>query len=161
MPTPDDPNAVSFQYGATDVTSCFEACKTYPLVVFSPARQPYCACYTYQLEGNGEEVICDLYTSAYRFTHDPISQASSLARRRSSWDKLRDRSDSYEYLDVSFELESCGGCLNGEFLGNATLSGLDCSTLPGIAQNAVTCTAGQCVAYACRKGYNLVEGVCV
>ncbi|WVQ98489.1 hypothetical protein IAU59_005615 [Kwoniella sp. CBS 9459] len=75
---------------------------------------------------------------------------------------------SYECLDTSSELESCGGCLYGEVttfgeiddhLAHST--GTDCTTLPGVLKNGVACHGGMCIAFACTEGNVLVEDTCV
>ncbi|WVW79565.1 hypothetical protein I302_101534 [Kwoniella bestiolae CBS 10118] len=115
----------------------------------------------------------------FTFTHSAGATASGLARRN-----LKERlialrrqsqtlcpkaakacsvpgSETYECIDTSSELESCGGCMFGEFQSsnNVTL-GTDCSSLPGVARGAVTCYNSQCEAFACKKGYELVSGHC-
>ncbi|KAK8853480.1 hypothetical protein IAR55_004187 [Kwoniella newhampshirensis] len=63
----------------------------------------------------------------------------------------------FECLDVADELESCGGCMNGDFGSDKISFGVDCSALPGIAPGGVTCTKGLCQAYACETGYDLAS----
>jgi hypothetical protein len=65
----------------------------------------------------------------------------------------------FECLDTTVELESCGGCLYGEFGANSTLSvGTDCSSLPDV--RAATCVQGECAVTACRDGRKPINGVC-
>ncbi|WWC91991.1 uncharacterized protein L201_006945 [Kwoniella dendrophila CBS 6074] len=72
----------------------------------------------------------------------------------------------FECLNVNTELESCGGCLYGDYgisnqLPHQTY-GQDCTSLPGVAMGAVTCTSGECVAYACEQGYELgLNSTCI
>ncbi|WVQ98490.1 hypothetical protein IAU59_005616 [Kwoniella sp. CBS 9459] len=59
----------------------------------------------------------------------------------------------FECIDTEYELESCGGCIHGELAdGSQTGSlgsyGVDCSAVPGIAPGGVTCTRGECLAFA-------------
>jgi hypothetical protein len=68
--------------------------------------------------------------------------------------------DSFECLDTATELEACGGCPNGNFLFG-TVSGTDCTALPGVALGGISCISGQCVASACRPGYKLIDGECI
>ncbi|CAK9785089.1 hypothetical protein CC85DRAFT_313086 [Cutaneotrichosporon oleaginosum] len=68
--------------------------------------------------------------------------------------------DSFECLDTTTELEACGGCPNGNFL-NGTVSGIDCTSLPGVSLGGISCVDGQCVASACRSGFKLIDGECV
>ncbi|WVF72451.1 hypothetical protein IAT40_007266 [Kwoniella sp. CBS 6097] len=75
----------------------------------------------------------------------------------------------FECIDIDYEFESCGGCVHGEFLPGETdsgsedskSSGVDCSTVAAIAPGGVTCTRGQCLAFACEDEYILVNGTCV
>jgi hypothetical protein len=43
---------------------------------------------------------------------------------------------------------------------NLTLR-LSCSAIEGVANGAITCSRGQCQAFACLEGYELVDGACV
>lgn len=57
--------------------------------------------------------------------------------------------DAYECLDVTNELQSCGGC--------ATLgTGQDCTQIPGA--RFMGCSAGQCAVYSCKRGWKLMNG---
>ncbi|KAL7423890.1 hypothetical protein Q5752_001475 [Cryptotrichosporon argae] len=59
------------------------------------------------------------------------------------------------------ELASCGGYM-GVTIGNANATqGVDCSTLPGVALGASTCTLGQCQVFSCEPGFTLVGDACV
>jgi hypothetical protein len=55
-------------------------------------------------------------------------------------------SGDYECLDISVELESCGGCSS---LGQ----GQDCSAIEGVWN--VGCESGSCKVYSCTAGYKL------
>ncbi|WVF72436.1 hypothetical protein IAT40_007251 [Kwoniella sp. CBS 6097] len=83
---------------------------------------------------------------------------------------------SYECIDTSSEIESCGGCLYGQFKGYEysfsverhddhdqleVKQGTDCTTILGVRQNSVTCEQGRCVAYGCEEGYHIEGGRCV
>ncbi|KAI5474668.1 hypothetical protein MNV49_002688 [Pseudohyphozyma bogoriensis] len=59
-------------------------------------------------------------------------------------------SGAYECVDFD-ELTSCGGCAS-----NGT--GVDCMALPGT--NGVGCVEGECVAYSCSAGFNLLHHSC-
>lgn len=56
--------------------------------------------------------------------------------------------------------ESCGGCLHGALESNSTL-GVDCTALPGVIFDAVTCSSGVCHAGWCEAGWKLIDGACV
>ncbi|WVQ85072.1 hypothetical protein IAT38_007236 [Cryptococcus sp. DSM 104549] len=63
---------------------------------------------------------------------------------------------SYECLDTTVELDSCGGCVNGVFgSGSTAVSGTDCTSLTGVASNAVACWQSKCRAFRCADGYKL------
>ncbi|BEI80815.1 hypothetical protein CcaverHIS002_0113440 [Cutaneotrichosporon cavernicola] len=67
---------------------------------------------------------------------------------------------SFECLDTATELEACGGCPSGNFI-DGVVSGTDCTSLPGVAMNRISCISGQCVASACHSNYDLINGECV
>jgi hypothetical protein len=56
----------------------------------------------------------------------------------------------YECLDVSSNLEACGGC-PGE-------GGVDCTALYGAVD--VTCRKGRCHIEECEEGLTLINGRC-
>ncbi|GAA5942048.1 hypothetical protein JCM10213_004373, partial [Rhodosporidiobolus nylandii] len=58
----------------------------------------------------------------------------------------------WECMDVSNELESCGGC-PGE------PSSVNCLTLPGVEN--VGCAENQCIVSSCRPGFRLLNGRCI
>ncbi|WRT66946.1 uncharacterized protein IL334_003911 [Kwoniella shivajii] len=74
---------------------------------------------------------------------------------------------SYECIDTENELEACGGCINGEFTfeppinTTSSLTGIDCTSLPGVSADGVACTGGHCLIYACEDGFELEEGDCI
>ncbi|WWC90271.1 uncharacterized protein L201_005204 [Kwoniella dendrophila CBS 6074] len=77
---------------------------------------------------------------------------------------------SYECIDTNTELESCGGCLNGQFMpkdhgkkGSSRRYGQDCTAIPGVNPSSVTCSAGQCKIYGCDHGarFSLKGDSCV
>ncbi|WVQ63712.1 uncharacterized protein L199_001865 [Kwoniella botswanensis] len=167
---------------------CFTACRTYGQAAFSvyrPTNQFYCLCAASSTPTNtqGTDPRNCGASGFFLYSHSAASSASGLARRQLK-DKLdvarkerqkRERFcpkglmacavegwDSYECIDTSSELESCGGCIYGEYGSsfNTTSSGTDCSTLPGILFGAVTCQDSKCQAHACKKGYELIGGLC-
>ncbi|WVQ94730.1 hypothetical protein IAU59_001810 [Kwoniella sp. CBS 9459] len=107
-----------------------------------------------------EQVYCPLGTTACRVASpfrvqadDSISQAGP------------EGSEGYECIDTASELESCGGCMYGEYGGNATVltvakRGTDCSAIAGAALGATTCSNGHCEIFACEEDYTLKEGRC-
>lgn len=57
------------------------------------------------------------------------------------------RNSSYECVDLSFSLESCGGCASvGE--------GQDCTAIKGAL--GVTCQMGECMVFSCQSNFKLV-----
>lgn len=58
----------------------------------------------------------------------------------------------WECLDISADIEACGGCPGTEW---AT----DCTSLPGVA--SVSCRQAKCVVGGCSRGWKLVNGECV
>ncbi|WWD01603.1 hypothetical protein V866_008548 [Kwoniella sp. B9012] len=71
----------------------------------------------------------------------------------------------YECINTDEELESCGGCLFGQLHvedGRSIFGiGLDCTQLPGVRSNGVTCLQGECSIFACDDEYSLHAGICV
>ncbi|WRT69263.1 uncharacterized protein IL334_006247 [Kwoniella shivajii] len=168
-----------------DLEDCFAACASEGSVMYNPFSEDDifgCRCNDAQtiiIDEGSNAVTCDTYTW-FTFTHSQEATASGLARRR-----LRERlmelkresqtlcpngarpcsvpdSNTYECIDTRSELESCGGCISGDFqaVGNSTV-GQDCSSLPGVARGAVTCFNSACEAFACKPKYELISGQCV
>ncbi|KAK8843473.1 hypothetical protein IAR55_007130 [Kwoniella newhampshirensis] len=69
--------------------------------------------------------------------------------------KVTGITDSFECINTNEELESCGGCVNGDFNGDKVTRGIDCTTLRGVARGGVTCSSGVCQAFACKAGFEL------
>ncbi|WOO77641.1 Protein priA [Vanrija pseudolonga] len=71
------------------------------------------------------------------------------------------RSKGYECLDVTSELESCGGCRWGVY-GNASSAavGFDCTRRRGVDSAATSCVRGKCTVWGCRAGFKLAGGEC-
>ncbi|WWC85297.1 uncharacterized protein L201_000159 [Kwoniella dendrophila CBS 6074] len=70
----------------------------------------------------------------------------------------------FECIDTDSELESCGGCVHGEFSAGNDIyepQGIDCTSLPGITSGGVSCDQGLCKASACEDRFELVDGICV
>ncbi|WRT69261.1 uncharacterized protein IL334_006245 [Kwoniella shivajii] len=165
---------------------CFDRCAgySYDQVAFQPSTtvgQFYCVCAQNRLtdvDSTASQANCGV-GAFFVYAEGPESTASQVDRRR-----LRERLrlakkgvveycptgmkacnvqgyDSYECINTASELEACGGCMDGEYKSQSnTTTGVDCTTLPGIAFGAVTCYNSKCEAYACKKGYTLVDGIC-
>ncbi|WVW84445.1 hypothetical protein I302_106479 [Kwoniella bestiolae CBS 10118] len=161
--------------------ACWDACNTYPVAMLSPSGSSYtCSCFISGSDGGGIPDTCGNTNVYFAYSHTAASTPSLVDRRRRRLDRLRrdqmvlerfcpggfeacnvpGSEDSFECIDVSSELESCGGCLYGTY-GNSTAStGVDCSILPGAAFGSSTCASGQCQISACREGFQLVDGRC-
>ncbi|OCF78833.1 hypothetical protein I204_00777 [Kwoniella mangroviensis CBS 8886] len=167
---------------------CFTACRTYGQAAFSvyrPTSQFYCLCAASSTPTNtqGTDPKNCGESGFFLYSHSAASSASGLARRqlRGKLDvarKERQRRekfcpkgliacavegwDSYECIDTSSELESCGGCIYGEYgsFFNTTSTGTDCSALPGVSLGAGTCQVSKCQAHACKQVYELIGGQC-
>ncbi|WWC97775.1 hypothetical protein V866_004661 [Kwoniella sp. B9012] len=141
----------------------------------------WCGSQTTYLGANGYEVPCDYNTYAI-FQHPVGTIVNSVYAKRQLKERLiriknRKRalcpgkmtacvvqgvSDSFECIDTTQELESCGGCSVGEFNVHNTTLGIDCTALPGVPRGAITCSNSKCTAYACKKGWILAsDGTCV
>ncbi|KAK8858866.1 hypothetical protein IAR55_003097 [Kwoniella newhampshirensis] len=178
----------SMDQGAMEVVAvspeqCFDQCKdSYDAVWYTGFDDYSCKCATRGLASEGALETCD-ENEFMVFTHPPEAAASSLVRRRLrdqltlallKSSKLCPRSlkacrltddlafDAYECIDTSSELESCGGCLHGEYgvSPNGTASGQDCSKL-GASMGGVTCSSGVCLISSCHEGSSLLSGACV
>ncbi|WVQ85515.1 hypothetical protein IAT38_007680 [Cryptococcus sp. DSM 104549] len=125
----------------------------------------------------------------YAYDHPAGAAASALPRRKReearyqamkraqmikerAWDcprgmkacNVQGVEDSWECVDPYRDLESCGGCANGDYVrgNNATdPTGVDCTSVPGILRGSVTCSDGRCTAFACKRGWALRNGECV
>nr|XP_019049795.1 hypothetical protein I302_00214 [Kwoniella bestiolae CBS 10118]OCF28725.1 hypothetical protein I302_00214 [Kwoniella bestiolae CBS 10118] len=134
-----DPSS-SVTYYVNTPGECFTSCRTYGQAFFSVYRQNnqftcLCAASSTPYASNNDPRNCGS-AGWFRYYHSAESSASGLARRqlREKLDmakKERQRSerfcprgltacavegwDSYECIDTSSELESCGGCVFGEY----------------------------------------------
>ncbi|WWD04022.1 hypothetical protein V865_002085 [Kwoniella europaea PYCC6329] len=112
---------------------------------------------------------------------EPSATPSAVARRASRIKRERSLcpkgqhacriygSSEYECLNTNYELESCGGCKYGEYLGDyrrpylvntTTSAGEDCSNITGAEPWGVSCSSGRCDIKACIEGYSLFDGKC-
>ncbi|WWC86252.1 uncharacterized protein L201_001125 [Kwoniella dendrophila CBS 6074] len=79
--------------------------------------------------------------------------------------QLQNDPTSFECIDTNSELESCGGCLHGDYhppgYQNMTVSaGKDCSAVQGVARGHSSCIDGTCQ-FDCRTGWKYRDGQCV
>lgn len=190
--------AVSVSLGLTgtssDISTIFQTCSKNQVAIIAPANGVLeYSCSVLPL--NLLAVPCTS-ANARIYQHPADATASGAARRRRAAERALkerenaasahcpkgltpclvslDQSKGYECIDVSSELESCGGCINGVFGAlNETVVGLfgaqnvtvpakgqDCSAIPGIALGGATCTLGRCDVY-CRRGFSKEGGICV
>ncbi|WWD04760.1 hypothetical protein V865_002831 [Kwoniella europaea PYCC6329] len=161
---------------------CLAACASAAFATFRGTLSATYTCHCAQegLQSTGNSGTCAA-NEYFVFDHSPEAQASSLARRRSRETReykaqqqqrrteycpygltacnVGGYSGNYECLDIHSELESCGGCMYGQY-GNATaVVGQDCTNI-GATLGASSCVNGQCVALACKRGLKLVDGKC-
>ncbi|WVF69374.1 hypothetical protein IAT40_004150 [Kwoniella sp. CBS 6097] len=164
----------------TDPSQCLTFCSAYTSLAIVPsasANNYQCQC-TNSFSDDGQAVTCQ---PGAGFIYSHPAQASGLARRKMremSMDareaeaegicpgglvacKVPGSTDGFERVDVTSELESCGGCSFVTFNNATAAVGTDCSTLPGVSFGASTCTQGKCEVFSCRPGYTLVDGGCV
>ncbi|KAL7424882.1 hypothetical protein Q5752_000568 [Cryptotrichosporon argae] len=158
--------------GASVECACFDSAST---IVDASAVGTCASSSVYWLQHTAGAYVTDYgpgvagpQASAWAKRHTRQLAMRSLAARRLACPApataciVGDDAASFECLDTRTELEACGGCTAGTY-GDATAPvGVDCTTLPGVATDAVTCQAGQCVAYACRSGWALAaNGTCI
>ncbi|WVR04311.1 hypothetical protein IAU60_001311 [Kwoniella sp. DSM 27419] len=165
--------------------ACFQQCRGNLQAYFIPivptltsALPSYgCVCTP---SGVGQSITCGV-GQFYRYSH--AASASGQARRRlqeaMQAETVRRKSfcpgsmvscnvpgvaDSWECVDPTSDLESCGGCVYGDYTAqghNTTATGQDCTQLPGVRMGGSTCTAGKCEIFSCKKGWTLRDGACV
>ncbi|WVW84444.1 hypothetical protein I302_106478 [Kwoniella bestiolae CBS 10118] len=160
--------------------ACWDHCKTYTNALFQYASNHFnCICSNVAISSDGSAETCS--RSAYfAYSHTPFSSPSLADRRRRRLERMKREQlvmnrfcpsgleackvpgseDSFECIDTSSELESCGGCLYGSYTNATASAGIDCSILTGAALGGTTCSAGRCEISACQDGFKLVEGRC-
>ncbi|WVW86702.1 hypothetical protein I302_108756 [Kwoniella bestiolae CBS 10118] len=79
--------------------------------------------------------------------------------------QLEQNPASYECIDTESDLESCGGCLYGDYdprgRTNTTSSvGTDCSTIEGVLMGHSSCVRGDCQS-DCMEGFKNEGDRCV
>ncbi|WWD20992.1 hypothetical protein CI109_105473 [Kwoniella shandongensis] len=167
------------------VEGCFSLCKSDERAIIEPIESEL-TCYCGNFVGDAPVTFSGPGTCGPSnflvYSHDANSAISSGFVKRQLRERLRISSkkrratcpapltacnvagvlDAFECINVKEELESCGGCLSGDFNDVHTAPGVDCTALPGIPRGGVTCTAGRCEAFACKKGYQLASnGTCL
>nr|XP_031860333.1 uncharacterized protein CI109_004221 [Kwoniella shandongensis]KAA5527405.1 hypothetical protein CI109_004221 [Kwoniella shandongensis] len=168
--------------GAVMVVSpeaCLSSCRLFTYAFFSPtsSNQFWCACGDQSNVGAvptfcGQGSWLALSHTAEAYVAGPtgfVRRQNRERKRREEREKRENRwcpaglkackvpgdELAFECLNVADELESCGGCMHGDFGSEKIPFGVDCSALPGVAPGGVTCSKGLCRAYACDEGYNL------
>nr|XP_031862225.1 uncharacterized protein CI109_002190 [Kwoniella shandongensis]KAA5529297.1 hypothetical protein CI109_002190 [Kwoniella shandongensis] len=160
-----------------DVEGCLQLCISYTYSIYTPSKySSYCLC------GNDNfapstGAVCAAETY-FIYSHTPNTAYNSQFAKRQLRERLvRDEAatrraicpggmkacnvagvtDAFECINTHSELESCGGCLYGDFNSIDASNGVDCAALPGVARGGVTCTSGACQAFACKTGYSLAS----
>ncbi|WWC91426.1 uncharacterized protein L201_006372 [Kwoniella dendrophila CBS 6074] len=169
---------------------CFQACTDYSMSSYqlkgdADGATMYCWCGPQSAYSNKYRAACD-YNIYAVFEHIQSTVVNSVFAKRQMKERLikeingkrkalcpgsltacnvDEFRDSFECIDTTQELESCGGCSLGQFNQNPNLNatvGVDCTSLPGIPRGAVTCSDSKCTAFACKKGWTLtLDGHCV
>ncbi|WWC70660.1 uncharacterized protein I206_104611 [Kwoniella pini CBS 10737] len=137
---------------------CFNNCRGAYIGTFIEAPQNgyyTCQCAADKLDSIGNEVTCSP-SSYFIFYHTAAAKASGLSRRKSlptdivsqrytqycpsglTACRIQGQEESYECLNTSTELESCGGCMFGQYGNTTSDAGEDCTTI-GAALGASTC----------------------
>ncbi|WVR09226.1 hypothetical protein IAU60_006290 [Kwoniella sp. DSM 27419] len=168
-----------------DAKTCFSQCREFEHAVMARSQDQYsCYCTSAPDIAFDGEGTCDVGTVNHwmLYSHTAGAAAGSGFVKRQMRERLirngRKRAavcpegtlackvsgvnDAFECIDPAQELESCGGCVAGTFNSvNSTVSGTDCSTIPGVALGGVTCLGGQCLVSACQPGWTLDNFSCV
>ncbi|WWC61324.1 uncharacterized protein I303_103905 [Kwoniella dejecticola CBS 10117] len=195
LPSPSDwsfsgclyrPNLPSIPLGS--LVKCLDTCAGYPIAftAYNDSRI-YCTCSVAQPDPDDLQTVCgigDWFT--YSESIDALPSAIISRKRQGGFKARRTRMSlcpegyrackitlgrgmEYECIDVTQELESCGGC----FFGQVTIDpnriattlegniGKDCSKMEGIRQDGVTCISGECIAFACEEGSHLSDSQCL
>ncbi|WWC69642.1 uncharacterized protein I206_103585 [Kwoniella pini CBS 10737] len=182
-----DGGSPSLYHPVNNALECINICSRYALVVYKDNNSPPgCWCEGFRWWEETIPVTCGFnvaFTYEFKFWE---TQPSSVAKRQAREKRLSKPENSrsyclngmkacnilngeglsYECIDVSTELESCGGCLHGEFgkylnKTSQSVTGIDCTSLPGVTLSGVTCSDGVCVSSSCEEGYALHNGACV
>ncbi|WWC72918.1 uncharacterized protein I206_106882 [Kwoniella pini CBS 10737] len=166
---------------------CFSSCASSGQAAFSPRSntadtQLYCLCAPSNdvFSPTDDSRTCG-YSSFFLYNHNAASSASGIARRqmREKLHSIRRQNSkpnfcprnmkacnipnsiAYECIDTTSELESCGGCMFGEYGDlHEIATGTDCSAMRGAILGGTTCQDSACQALACKKGFALLRGVC-
>ncbi|WVW79138.1 hypothetical protein I302_101104 [Kwoniella bestiolae CBS 10118] len=185
---PEMESSLAYQGQVADPQECFRDCSAYnyastQLLGDADGAGMNCWCGSQEsyLGANGYEAACDFNTFTI-YQHPAGTVINSVYAKRQLKERLirtRNRkralcpgtltacvvpgvSDSFECIDTKQELESCGGCMSGEFNEHNSTMGIDCTSLPGVPRGAVTCSNSKCTAFACKKGWTLAsDGTCV
>ncbi|WWD10346.1 hypothetical protein V865_008481 [Kwoniella europaea PYCC6329] len=175
-------------HSVTTALECISICTRYALVVYDDNSNPSgCWCEGFRWWEETFPTTCGFNVAfPYEFKFWE-TQPSNVVRRKArerrkvevkevKWTLCPDgkkacnimdgKGLSYECIDPDTELESCGGCLHGEFSTHRNeieglASGVDCTILPGTSPSGVTCMSGRCTAMICESNYRLSNGHCV
>ncbi|WVQ83951.1 hypothetical protein IAT38_006096 [Cryptococcus sp. DSM 104549] len=177
----------------TSPDACFALCKSTTAAYFAPylfstslTPRYGCACGD-ETTVSGIPTVCG-QGYFYAYSHPADAAASSLPRKKRNYERImaQKRSEmikerawdcptgmracnvegvagSWECVDPTSDLESCGGCTFGDFHAGSNSSvatGFDCTAIPGVLRGSVTCSDGRCEAFACKRGWALRDGEC-
>lgn len=170
-------------FTTTDDASCFTTCADYKYLTATPQADGSYSCQCGSSRVPGSPVTCDKGVATLYTNNAPLPPtASKAARRNMIARELASRNakralcpaaqtaciipgtDSFECLDTSVELETCGGCMHGVFdppLDAEFPAGVDCTAMLGVSPSGVSCQAGKCVVSGCAKDHALQDGACM
>ena len=159
---------------------CFEQCKNYNYAIVRPiakflSKNWGCACGN-SPAGGGQALLCGSLSDYVYWQPNAGPVPSGLRKRDAFRAEIAEKrglcpggqtacrvasGEGYECVDTSSELESCGGCVHGEWESkNSKASqayGVDCTSLPAVLPGSVTCNAGRCQVSACEEGFKPVQ----
>ncbi|WVF70186.1 hypothetical protein IAT40_004974 [Kwoniella sp. CBS 6097] len=165
--------------------ACFQRCRNdlnayvIPIVPSVTSVLPSYGCVC-NPSGVGSGILCGV-GQFYRFNHAPSASGQARRRLQEAMKAETGRrksfcpgqmeacnvpgvSDSWECVDSSSDLESCGGCTHGDYTEqgfNSTSTGVDCTAIPGVRMGGSTCTNGKCEIFSCKRKWTLRDGRCV
>ncbi|RSH83362.1 uncharacterized protein EHS24_007041 [Apiotrichum porosum] len=167
---------VTSQTPVDGISDCFDVCTNsgaqyIALNIFSPLSkpQPFCICgagSADQVITLGKQTACG--QSSYNFARRQLGIKGRRLKTRTvdlcptgMQACAIAGSDGYECIDPMDELESCGGCVDGYYPNSNAKSGIDCTTIQGVAPGGVSCNGGQCIVSRCLASHQLVSEQCV
>ncbi|KAK6902735.1 hypothetical protein I203_107994 [Kwoniella mangroviensis CBS 8507] len=164
----------------TSLAQCLNQCKGYP-IAFTVYIDSciFCSCTLTIPDPDDLQTVCGL--GDWFVYSETVLPSGFVAKKRLHKDEDQGlcpkgltacRTDSalsssfdYECINIEEELESCGGCLFGQLhVGVERFNfpiGLDCTQLPGVRADGVTCQQGECSVFSCDDDHSLHAGNCM